>query len=79
MKTVDLKPNVSMIEVMRRVRNSGTQLIKAVHHRKIKAPKLKWDEFMTREEILRETKKDIPDFWSIVYIGNDPDLHGLTA
>ena len=79
MKTVDLKSNVSMIEVMRRVKESGSNVIKMVHHRKVKAPKPKWNEFMTRDEYLRELKKDIPDFWSLVYTGNDPDLHGLTA
>lgn len=76
MKTVALKPNASMIEVMRRFRSVGsnTKIIKAKYTKAIPTPKEMVDE---DGFILENKNKGRPAFWSLLFIGDTPDLYGL--
>lgn len=76
MKTVRLKNNVSMIEVMRRFHNSEAIVIKAMYYKGQRPKKVEEDDF---DDDGRKKIRKIFDnpYWSIQYIGTQPNLSGL--
>jgi hypothetical protein len=78
MQTVKLKTNTSMIEVNRRFRNSKATILKAqftpaVGDKKTLAQRVTDDDYVKPQVPYR------PEYWSILFLGEPPDLYGLTA
>jgi len=75
MKTVKLKPNVSLIEVSRRFHESEATIIKASYYRGSRPRFEKLDEFA---DDFKERKKIYDHaYWIVLYNGDDPNLSGL--
>lgn len=77
MKTVDLLPGVSMIEVSRRfraMRDQGTRIIRVSHSIRV-VPKKK--EEPATPGIPTKTKNKEIEYWKVQYIGPAPDLTKL--
>lgn len=77
MKTVALKPEVSLIEVMRRFHNGGTnvKIIKQFYSQGERKP--------SKKELLEQLLENLPPrkikqpHWNIIYIGDLPNMAGL--
>ena len=74
MQSVELKPNASLIEVMRRFHQSEAKIVKATYTRGTRSKKV---SAFTRDVAEKKPVFTVYPHWNLLFMGNPPDLFGL--